>query len=289
MAVLAALFYRVNGVQLLVQRVGLSLNPRLPDGFVTEWRRGGFSCAAIWPRLIRCDWKRGKVDDAMTMIARCLLVLGLFAAFPALAQQDAQQEPSGRVGRVSVISGTLAFYGPGDTEWSAAQVNLPAATGGWFATDPKSRAQLRIGADAITLANDTQLNIADLRDGVMQIALSQGRIGLQLHRPAWRKDQTAEIDVARGGVWLLQPGDYDIDSGAADQPTRITVFEGSARFVGGGVDKVVNAGERAGADRRRDADRGGRAGRTRRVRRTGAASTASGRTGWRRRATSRRR
>src|SRR5262245_36153380 len=129
----------------------------------------------------------------MTVMTRCLLVLGLLAAVPAAAQPDPQQEPPGRVGRVSVISGTLAFYGAGDTEWSAARVNLPVATGGWFATDPNSRAQFRIGADAITLANDTQLNVAELRDGVMQIALSQGRIGLQLQRLAWRKDQTAEI------------------------------------------------------------------------------------------------
>jgi hypothetical protein len=40
-----------------------------------------------------------------------------------------------------------------------------------------------------------------------------------------------EIDVPRGSVWLLQPGVYDIDSGGPDQPTRITVFEGSARFI----------------------------------------------------------
>ena len=173
-----------------------------------------------------------------------LLVLGLLAAFPALAQQEPQQEPPGRVGRVGIISGTLAFYGPGDSEWSAAPVNLPVATGGWFATDPKSRAQLRIGPDTVNLAEDTQLNIADLRDGVMQLALSQGRIGLQLHRPAWRKDQTAEIDIARGGVWLLQPGDYDIDAGAPDQPTRISRVRGQRPFCRRRHRQGHKAGER---------------------------------------------
>ena len=74
----------------------------------------------------------------------------------------------------------------------------------------------------------------------MQIALSQGRVDLHLRR--LQQDETAEIDVPGGRVWLLQSGVYDIDSGGPDQPTRVTVFEGSARFVGGGIDTLVNAG-----------------------------------------------
>lgn len=137
----------------------------------------------------------------------------------------------------------LAFYGPGDTEWSAAQVNLPVAAGGWFATDAQSRAELRIGPNSINLSNDTQLNLADLRDKVMQIALTQGRVGLHLRQPAWRKHETVEIDIPRGAVWLSPAGMFDIAAGTPDQPTRIMVFEGSARFVGGGIDTNVKAGD----------------------------------------------
>src|SRR5215468_8302278 len=107
------------------------------------------------------------------------------------------------------------------------KINLPVAAGAWLTTDPQSRAEMRVGADSIDLSNDTQLNFAELRDQVMQIALTQGR--LDLHLRGLKKDETAEIDVPRGGVWLLQPGVYDIDSGRPDQLTRITVFEGSAR------------------------------------------------------------
>jgi len=173
----------------------------------------------------------------MRFLAKSLLLLILLFAIPALAQV----EPPARVGRVSLVSGTLAFYGPGDTDWSAAKVNLPVAAGAWVATDPQSRAEMSVGADSIDLSNDTQLNFAELRDKVMQIALTQGRIDLHLRR--LKKDETAEIDLPRGGVWLLQPGVYDIDSGGPDQPMRITVFEGSARFAGGAIDTVVNAGD----------------------------------------------
>ena len=173
----------------------------------------------------------------MRVLAKSLLLLILLFAVPALAQV----EPPARVGRVSLVSGALAFYGPGDSDWSAAKVNLPVAADAWLATDPQSRAELRIGADSLDLANDTQLNFAELRDRVMQIALPQGRVDLHLRR--LQHDETAEIDVPVGGVWLLQQGVYDIDSGGPDQPTRVTVFEGSAHFVGGGIDTIVNAGD----------------------------------------------
>src|SRR3954452_22716549 len=107
-----------------------------------------------------------------------------FSISPALAQQEfsaaipqaAQQEPPARVGRGSVVSGTLAVFGPGDADWSTAQVNLPLAEGGWFATDPRSQAQLRIGPDAIDLAPDSEINVANLREGFMQIAIARGRL-----------------------------------------------------------------------------------------------------------------
>ncbi len=175
----------------------------------------------------------------MRIISKCLIALALLIAIPAFAATD----PPARVGRVSLVSGILAYFGSGDTAWSNAAVNLPVAVGGWFATDPQSRAQLRIGANSVNLSSDTQLNVADLRDKVMQIALTQGRIDLHLRRATWRKDETVQIDIARGGVWLLQAGIYDIDGGGAGQPTRIMVFEGSARFVGGGIDMVVKAGD----------------------------------------------
>jgi hypothetical protein len=173
----------------------------------------------------------------MRIPAKSLLLLIQLLAVPAFAQV----EPPARVGRVSLVSGALAFYGPGDSDWSAAKVNLPVAAGAWLATDPQSRAELRIGADSLDLASDTQLDVAELRDRVMQIALTQGRVGLHLRR--LQPDETAEIDVPGGGVSLLQPGVYDIDSGGPDRPARVAVFEGSARFVGGGVDTVVNAGD----------------------------------------------
>jgi hypothetical protein len=58
-------------------------------------------------------------------------------------------------------------------------------------------------------------------------------------------DQTHTFEIAtpRGGVLLLQPGSYEIDSGSEDQPARIAVFQGAARFAGNGVDTEIKSGE----------------------------------------------
>jgi len=173
----------------------------------------------------------------MRFLAETILAMALLACTPAFAEE----QPPARVGRVSFISGTLAFYGPGDSDWSAAKVNYPIAAGEWFATDPQSRAEIRIGAQTIDIAGDTQLDIADLGNRVIKAGVTQGRIDVNMRQ--FGPDESVEIDIPRGGVWLLQRGIYDIETGAADQPTRIAVFEGSARFVGGGADLIIRAGD----------------------------------------------
>jgi hypothetical protein len=174
----------------------------------------------------------------MRALARTLLTFTLaLCALPAFAQQ----EPAARVGRVSIVEGALAFYGPGDNEWSAAKVNFPVAEDGWFATDPNSRTEFRVGADSIFLANNTESGFTRLRDKDLQLALQQGRVAL--HRRQLNQESSTEVDIARGGIWLLQRGEYDIDAGDADRSARIAVFAGSARFVGGGVDITIKAGD----------------------------------------------
>jgi hypothetical protein len=175
----------------------------------------------------------------MRRLAIAFLTVGLLAAVPAFAQE----EPPARVGRVSFVAGELGFHLAGETVWSAAKANYPIATGGSFWTDPKSRAELRIGSRSIDLSGNTELDIAKLNEQVMQLAVPQGRIDLRVRQLL--EGESIEIDLPRGAVWILQPGIYDIDAGGGDQPERIAVFEGSARFVGGTLDVAINAGDAA--------------------------------------------
>src|SRR5689334_5242740 len=171
-----------------------------------------------------------------------LMVAALLAAAPMASPARAQQEPPARVGRVAVVAGELGFHGPGETSWSKASLNYPVAAGESFWTDPKSRAELRIGSRSIAMNGNTEVAVAKLDQQVMQLALKQGR--LSVHVRTLLESESIEIDLPKGAVWVLEPGIYDIDAGP-DQPERIAVLEGSARFVGGSLDVAVKAGDRA--------------------------------------------
>ena len=175
----------------------------------------------------------------MRLLAASVLAFTLIAASSAFAQQ----EPPARVGRVSFVAGQLGFQANGDAAASAAAVNYPVATGGAFWTDPRSRAELRIGSRTIDLAGNTELDIAKLDQQVMQLNLPLGRI--DLHIRTLLEGESVEVDLPRGAVWLLRPGIYDIDAGTADRPARIGVFEGDAHFVGGSLDVAIKAGDTA--------------------------------------------
>ncbi len=177
----------------------------------------------------------------MRFLVHGFLALLLSIAAPVLAQQAPPAVPSAH-GAPSATA-QLGFHGKGESAWSAAAVNYPVATGGSFWTDPKTRAEFRIGAQTINLSNNTEIDVAQLDQQVMQLGVPQGRVELHLRRLG--EGNTVEVDIPRGGVWLLQAGIYDIDAGGPSQPTRIMVFEGSARFVGGTLDIAIKAGEAA--------------------------------------------
>jgi hypothetical protein len=172
-----------------------------------------------------------------------LMVAALLAAAPMASSAWAQQEPPARVGRVAVVAGELGFHGPGETSWSKASLNYPVAAGESFWTDPKSRAELRIGSRSIAINGNTEVAVAKLDQQVMQLALRQGR--LSVHVRTLLESESIEVDLPKGAVWILEPGIYDIEAGGGDQPERVAVFEGSARFVGGSLDVAVKAGDRA--------------------------------------------
>jgi hypothetical protein len=151
--------------------------------------------------------------------------------------------PSGRVGRISLVSGRVGFRSPGEAIWSDAEINDSIAAGVSMRTDSQARALIRIGPDTIALAESTEIAAANLNDRMVEIAVSHGRIDLDI--PQLDKGETVQVDIPRGGVWLLQPGRYDINVAAGDQAPRIAAFTGSARFVGGGADIPIKAGNRA--------------------------------------------
>jgi hypothetical protein len=177
---------------------------------------------------------------------------------PAFAQNAIQPEPMGatleapivapatelppdRVGRVSFVSGNPELRGLGGAGWATAELNWPVFTGEALRTVPHSRSEIEIGADTIALSDGSAVEITSLRDRVTQITLSHGRIGIRLRQAG--EDESVEVYVPQGGVRLLGPGSYDVDTENGDQTTQISVFEGKAQFAGANSDIPIAAGQ----------------------------------------------
>src|SRR5215467_11158263 len=113
---------------------------------------------------------------------RLIIALSSLIMFVA-ASAPAQQAPPARVGRVSLVSGNLAFHTAGQTEWSPAAVNYPVATGASFWTDSEARAEIRIAPDTIDIASATELDVAELDERVTRLSVPQGRQSFEIDFP----------------------------------------------------------------------------------------------------------
>jgi hypothetical protein len=171
--------------------------------------------------------------------ARILAALAVLLSVIWAVPVRAEEAPPSRVGRVSATEGAVSMR-PASGEWTAAAVNDPITTGTALRTSSTARGGLGIAGMRTTLSGASELEVARLDDGIVQLMLKQGRIGIHLAR--LESGAAIEIDLPQGGVWLLAPGDYDIAAGNDQMPGRVAVFAGQARFAGGGTDRTIAAG-----------------------------------------------
>src|SRR5271166_2000304 len=122
--------------------------------------------------------------------------------------------PPGRVGRLSLVSGSVSVRA--SNGWADAVLNLPLSAGGSLRTGAQARAEIEIGADTIDLSSDTEIEITTLNDLVMRVAVARGRIGLSLTQLG--AGESVEVGVSGQDVALVEPGRYDGRHGAPRRP-----------------------------------------------------------------------
>lgn len=152
-------------------------------------------------------------------------------------------DPPARVGRIAGITGSVSFHNPGDTDWTAASVNFPVSNGNTFWTDPSARAQMEVSACRVAMAGGTQLDVTTLDASGMQVVEEQGETYLHLDNLA--PNETWSIQTPRGLITINAPGRYEIAAGSTDQPTLVSVVDGSAQVSGPGVSLQVLANQTA--------------------------------------------
>ena len=125
-------------------------------------------------------------------------------------------------------------------------MNYPVATGDSFWTEPNASAQIVISSSLVAMAGGTELDVGTLDQNGLQATLPQGEVYLHLRDLA--QNETWSVQTPRGQITFAGGGRYDVAAGDTQNPTMVTVLEGSAQVTGPGLSLQVAQGQTATID-----------------------------------------
>ena len=166
-----------------------------------------------------------------------LLVTILFAVTGLVAAQGQGDVPYGDPGdggrssgsnpgvaRLSLIRGDVSMQRGDSGDWVATTVNTPIVSGDTVATSDGGRAEIQLDyANILRLASQTQVKIANLSGGQIQVQVVQGYANLSTSGG----DAQVEVDTPNVSIHPLRNGKLRIEVNS-DSETNVIVREGEA-------------------------------------------------------------
>jgi hypothetical protein len=153
------------------------------------------------------------------------------------------QDPPGRVARLSFMDGSVSFQPGGENDWVTAVLNRPLVTGDNLWADEDSRAEVHIGSTAVRLGPKTGISLLEVSDRAAQIRLAQGSLIVKVRHVD--DEDSYEVDTPNVAFVVMQPGDYRIDVDPDGSRTEVTVWRGRGEVTGGGSSYTVVADQHA--------------------------------------------
>jgi hypothetical protein len=171
-----------------------------------------------------------------------LLSVALAVAFlvPQRAAAD-EDDPPGRIARLSYTHGAVSFEPAGTDDWVSAVVNRPMTTGDKLWSDNGARAELHIGSAAIRLGDNTGFSFLNLTDNTVQLQLTAGTLNIRVRR--LEEDETFEVDTPNLAFSVLRPGRYRINVNESGDATVVVVRDGQGEATGGGSAYAIHPHE----------------------------------------------
>ncbi|HEU0118204.1 MAG TPA: DUF6600 domain-containing protein [Alphaproteobacteria bacterium] len=137
-------------------------------------------------------------------------------------------DPQARVGRISVIDGSVSFHTPDQNAWSYATLNYPVVSGESFWTEPNAKAEIQVGSSAIRMDGGTEMDINELDDHGLRVEVTQGMVNV--HVSTVNPGEVNQIITPHETINLLQPGTYHVHPGSGDAPDEIAVLKGNIQI-----------------------------------------------------------
>jgi len=177
----------------------------------------------------------------MTARSLAILAAALLLVSPNLWAQSQPADPPDRVGRLSDIEGTVQQRTPDDNDWVAANLNYPVSTGFAIAPQDGGRAEIQVGSTALRVGALSELDITNLTDQETSLTLAQGELSVRVGEiPSGAR---VEVVTPRGVMEILAAGQYHLDAGTTESPTRFEVFNGRAELQRDGGNTALASGQ----------------------------------------------
>ena len=152
------------------------------------------------------------------------------------------QDPPARVGRISTVEGqVLVRAGDGDAQ--NALLNWPVTTDNRLSTLRGALAEFRVGAAAVRLDGDSELEVSELDDDSFKLHLSYGTVSVRVRNPDALRG--FELTTAQARVILTQPGWVRIEAERPPGTSVVSVLDGAADVDGATGSVTLRAGKRA--------------------------------------------
>ena len=168
------------------------------------------------------------------------------AAFALLAStlvfaSPAQADPAGRIGRISLLAGSVTLYNADSGESFAVPLNQPLTSGDILSTEAGSRAEIQIGSTTVRLDSGSRLELERIDDEQVSLYLADGRSIVKLSSAEAVSEFTLEtrngrFSPRRTGIYRF---DTDVNSSTA------TAYYGSLHFASSDSTLDIGAGQNA--------------------------------------------
>jgi hypothetical protein len=162
----------------------------------------------------------------------------MMAVLPMAAQDD----PPGRVARISRIRGDVSLMYPNSYGWTEAPPNYPVFSGARLYAGDYSQVEIQSGGTEVRGWNDTDITLTNLMDGYEQIGLASGSVRVSIY--SMNPDDLVEIDTPNGAVLFQQPGNYRVDVYPDSGSSDLIVSNGVAVAAApGGLNQEIGPGQ----------------------------------------------
>src|SRR5678815_1834919 len=148
----------------------------------------------------------------------------------------AQNDPPGRVARLSYLNGAVSFTPAGEENWVQAQLNRPVVTGDRLWVDADAHAELSLGPAIVRLDRGSSFDFLNLDDQYAQMELTQGTLSLDVNR--LHGNETYEVDTPTIAFIATRAGDYRINV-EPNGGTVVTAWRGGGDAIGEGGKRVT--------------------------------------------------